>query len=140
MYILLAGYPPFWHDDHKLLYEQIKSGDYSFPSPEWDSVTPAAKELINRMLNLDPAKRITVKDALAHPWVVNRDKVASKTHRQDTIDELKKFNARRKLKGGVRAAMAIRRLASVVSRLPTKNTAALGDSTVLSSPADGEMQ
>ena len=43
MYILLAGYPPFWHDDFQQLYEQIKAGQYDFPSPEWDNVTPAAK-------------------------------------------------------------------------------------------------
>lgn len=108
MYILLAGYPPFWHEDHKVLYEQIKAGDYNYPSPEWDSVTPAAKELIDRMLCLDPARRITVDECLAHPWVARRDEVASKIHRQGTIDELKKFNARRKLKGGVRAVQVVR--------------------------------
>lgn len=43
LYILLAGYPPFWHDDHQVLYEQIKAGDYDYPSPEWDTVTPLAK-------------------------------------------------------------------------------------------------
>jgi calcium/calmodulin-dependent protein kinase (CaM kinase) II len=43
LYILLVGYPPFWHDDTQELYEQIKAGEYDFPSPEWDTVTPAAK-------------------------------------------------------------------------------------------------
>ncbi len=43
LYILLAGYPPFWHDDQAQLYELIKHGDFDFPSPEWDNVTEDAK-------------------------------------------------------------------------------------------------
>jgi serine/threonine protein kinase len=40
-----------------------------FPSPEWDTVTPEAKNLINQMLTINPAKRITADQALKHPWV-----------------------------------------------------------------------
>lgn len=40
-----------------------------FPSPEWDTVTPEAKDLINRMLTINPAKRITASEALKHPWI-----------------------------------------------------------------------
>ena len=43
LYILLAGYPPFWDEEQAKLYEQIKNADYEFPSPEWDSVTKEAK-------------------------------------------------------------------------------------------------
>ena len=41
-----------------------------FPSPEWDSVTEEAKDLINKMLTVDQSKRITAADALKHPWIV----------------------------------------------------------------------
>lgn len=40
-----------------------------FPSPEWDTVTPEAKDLINKMLTINPAKRITASEALKHPWI-----------------------------------------------------------------------
>lgn len=40
-----------------------------FPSPEWDTVTPEAKDLINKMLTINPAKRVTATDALKHPWI-----------------------------------------------------------------------
>jgi len=40
-----------------------------FPSPEWDTVTPEAKDLINKMLTINPAKRITAAEALKHPWI-----------------------------------------------------------------------
>uniref|UniRef100_A0A8C1NTQ9 calcium/calmodulin-dependent protein kinase n=1 Tax=Cyprinus carpio TaxID=7962 RepID=A0A8C1NTQ9_CYPCA len=98
LYILLVGYPPFWDEDQHRLYQQIKAGAYDFPSPEWDTVTPEAKDLINKMLTINPSKRITAAEALKHPWISHRSTVASCMHRQETVECLKKFNARRKLK------------------------------------------
>lgn len=50
------------------------------------------------MLTVNPGKRITAAEALKHPWICQRERVASVVHRQETVDCLKKFNARRKLK------------------------------------------
>ncbi|XP_045569772.1 calcium/calmodulin-dependent protein kinase type II delta 2 chain, partial [Salmo salar] len=75
LYILLVGYPPFWDEDQHRLYQQIKAGAYDFPSPEWDTVTPDAKDLINKMLTINP----------------QRSTVASMMHRQETVECLKKF-------------------------------------------------
>ncbi|XP_076264386.1 calcium/calmodulin-dependent protein kinase II isoform X8 [Rhynchophorus ferrugineus] len=105
LYILLVGYPPFWDEDQHRLYAQIKAGAYDYPSPEWDTVTPEAKNLINQMLTVNPVKRITAADALKHPWICQRERVASVVHRQETVDCLKKFNARRKLKGAILTTM-----------------------------------
>ncbi|XP_068454971.1 calcium/calmodulin-dependent protein kinase (CaM kinase) II beta 1 isoform X4 [Clinocottus analis] len=116
LYILLVGYPPFWDEDQHKLYQQIKAGAYDFPSPEWDTVTPEAKNLINQMLTINPAKRITAQEALKHPWVCQRSTVASMMHRQETVECLKKFNARRKLKGAILTTMLVSRNFSVGSR------------------------
>uniref|UniRef100_A0A8C4VS88 calcium/calmodulin-dependent protein kinase n=1 Tax=Gopherus evgoodei TaxID=1825980 RepID=A0A8C4VS88_9SAUR len=116
LYILLVGYPPFWDEDQHKLYQQIKAGAYDFPSPEWDTVTPEAKNLINQMLTINPAKRITAHEALKHPWVCQRSTVASMMHRQETVECLKKFNARRKLKVNVPASL-------FASREPRQTTA-----------------
>ncbi|XP_053203142.1 calcium/calmodulin-dependent protein kinase type II delta chain-like isoform X10 [Panonychus citri] len=105
LYILLVGYPPFWDEDQHRLYAQIKAGAYDYPSPEWDTVTPEAKNLINSMLTINPEKRITAAEALKHPWICQRERVASTLHRQETVDCLKKFNARRKLKGAILTTM-----------------------------------
>ncbi|XP_024938225.1 calcium/calmodulin-dependent protein kinase type II alpha chain isoform X21 [Cephus cinctus] len=105
LYILLVGYPPFWDEDQHRLYSQIKTGSYDYPSPEWDTVTPEAKNLINQMLTVNPGKRITASEALKHPWICQRERVASVVHRQETVDCLKKFNARRKLKGAILTTM-----------------------------------
>ncbi|XP_056887826.1 calcium/calmodulin-dependent protein kinase (CaM kinase) II beta 1 isoform X17 [Takifugu flavidus] len=119
LYILLVGYPPFWDEDQHKLYQQIKAGAYDFPSPEWDTVTPEAKNLINQMLTINPAKRITAQEALKHPWVCQRSTVASMMHRQETVECLKKFNARRKLKGAILTTMLVSRNFSVGSKQTT---------------------
>ncbi|XP_042621420.1 calcium/calmodulin-dependent protein kinase type II delta chain isoform X10 [Cyprinus carpio] len=117
LYILLVGYPPFWDEDQHKLYQQIKAGAYDFPSPEWDTVTPEAKNLINQMLTINPAKRITAQEALKHPWVCQRSTVASMMHRQETVECLKKFNARRKLKGAILTTMLVSRNFSAAKSL-----------------------
>ncbi|XP_026875711.2 calcium/calmodulin-dependent protein kinase type II subunit beta isoform X14 [Electrophorus electricus] len=120
LYILLVGYPPFWDEDQHKLYQQIKAGAYDFPSPEWDTVTPEAKNLINQMLTINPTKRITAQEALKHPWVCQRSTVASMMHRQETVECLKKFNARRKLKGAILTTMLVSRNFSAAKSLLNK--------------------
>ncbi|XP_010021937.1 PREDICTED: calcium/calmodulin-dependent protein kinase type II subunit gamma-like, partial [Nestor notabilis] len=122
LYILLVGYPPFWDEDQHKLYQQIKAGAYDFPSPEWDTVTPEAKNLINQMLTINPAKRITADQALKHPWVCQRSTVASMMHRQETVECLRKFNARRKLKGAILTTMLVSRNFSAAKRLLNKKS------------------
>ncbi|XP_043112312.1 calcium/calmodulin-dependent protein kinase type II subunit gamma isoform X28 [Puntigrus tetrazona] len=145
LYILLVGYPPFWDEDQHKLYQQIKAGAYDFPSPEWDTVTPEAKNLINQMLTINPAKRITADQALKHPWVCQRSTVASMMHRQETVECLRKFNARRKLKGAILTTMLVSRNFSVGRQhtspaTPTTSTAALAQEackSLLNKKSDG---
>ncbi|XP_039990387.1 calcium/calmodulin-dependent protein kinase type II subunit gamma-like isoform X12 [Xiphias gladius] len=134
LYILLVGYPPFWDEDQHKLYQQIKAGAYDFPSPEWDTVTPEAKNLINQMLTINPAKRITADQALKHPWVCHRSTVASMMHRQETVECLRKFNARRKLKGAILTTMLVSRNFSV-GRQHTNSAAAASSTASLAQEA-----
>jgi len=128
LYILLVGYPPFWDEDQHRLYAQIKAGAYDYPSPEWDTVTPEAKNLINQMLTVNPAKRIRSDEALKHPWICQRERVASMVHRQETVECLKKFNARRKLKGAILTTMLVSRNFSSI--LSARSIASKGKSEV----------
>ncbi|XP_051235411.1 calcium/calmodulin-dependent protein kinase type II delta chain isoform X1 [Dicentrarchus labrax] len=144
LYILLVGYPPFWDEDQHKLYQQIKAGAYDFPSPEWDTVTPEAKNLINQMLTINPAKRITADQAIKHPWVCQRSTVASMMHRQETVECLRKFNARRKLKGAILTTMLVSRNFSVgrqhTSPAATTSTASMAQEackTLLNKKSDG---
>ncbi|XP_066576982.1 calcium/calmodulin-dependent protein kinase type II delta 1 chain isoform X20 [Amia ocellicauda] len=153
LYILLVGYPPFWDEDQHRLYQQIKAGAYDFPSPEWDTVTPEAKDLINKMLTINPAKRITAAEALKHPWICQRSTVASMMHRQETVECLKKFNARRKLKGAILTTMLATRNFSAAKSLMNKkpdgvkkrkSTSSVQtmepQTTVIHNPADGNKE
>jgi len=123
LYILLVGYPPFWDDDQTRLYNQIKSGSYEYPPPEWETVTPEAKNLINSMLTMNPLKRITAAEALKHQWIFQPERVASSMHRQETVECLKKFNAKRKLKGAILTTMiATRNFASLIPKPDEEST------------------
>uniref|UniRef100_A0A672FUE7 calcium/calmodulin-dependent protein kinase n=1 Tax=Salarias fasciatus TaxID=181472 RepID=A0A672FUE7_SALFA len=145
LYILLVGYPPFWDEDQHKLYQQIKAGAYDFPSPEWDTVTPEAKNLINQMLTINPAKRITADQALKHPWVCQRSTVASMMHRQETVECLRKFNARRKLKGAILTTMLVSRnfsgelwqLTVLINNHCLLRPPQEAQTTVVHNPADG---
>lgn len=137
LYILLVGYPPFWDEDQPRLYAQIKAGAYDYPSPEWDTVTPEAKNLINSMLTVNPAKRITATEALKHPWICQRERVASVVHRQETVDCLKKFNARRKLKGAILTTMLATRNFSSNALSPAVSPAILAGRSLIVKKNDG---
>ena len=69
LYTLLCGRRPFEEDEKYPLYLKVSSGDYNFDYPEWSVVSETGKEFIRRMLEVDPEKRITVDEALAHPWL-----------------------------------------------------------------------
>ncbi|XP_055766333.1 calcium/calmodulin-dependent protein kinase type II delta 2 chain-like isoform X2 [Salvelinus fontinalis] len=142
LYILLVGYPPFWDEDQHRLYQQIKAGAYDFPSPEWDTVTPDAKDLINKMLTINPGKRITTAEALKHPWICQRSTVASMMHRQETVECLKKFNARRKLKGAILTTLLVTKNFSAVKSLLNKKADAVkanNKANTVTSPKDNSL-
>lgn len=120
LYILLVGYPPFYDEDEKKMYDEIRAGKFYYPSPEWDTVTTQAKHLINQMLTTNPHKRITAAEALLHPWICQRNQIASKVHRQDTVNSLKGFNARRKLKGAILTTIFANKFVGK-SAMPTKD-------------------
>ncbi|KAH8067963.1 calmodulin-dependent protein kinase [Aureococcus anophagefferens] len=87
VFILLGGYPPFDDSDGvAAMYATIKAGKYSFDDRYWGSVSPEAKSFIKSLLQL------------------------STTDLKTTIENLKKWNARRKLKGGIKAIMAANRV------------------------------
>eukprot|EP00951_Prasinocladus_malaysianus_P038313 scaffold419731_cov39-Prasinocladus_malaysianus.AAC.1 len=65
--MLLVGYPPFEDGDGiAAMLQDICRGRFDFNDPAWELVTPEAKDLVKRMLTVDPKKRITAKMALHH--------------------------------------------------------------------------
>ncbi|XP_069035031.1 peripheral plasma membrane protein CASK isoform X15 [Lepisosteus oculatus] len=105
LFILLSGCLPFYGTKERL-FEAIIKGKYKMNPRQWSHISESAKDLVRRMLMLDPAERITVYEALNHPWLKERDRYAYKIHLPETVEQLRKFNARRKLKGAVLAAVS----------------------------------
>lgn len=65
MYIFLTGKPPFETDNLEKTYKRIKAGDFVIPP----SMNKDAADLLNRMLVVDPSKRATFNEVLAHPFM-----------------------------------------------------------------------
>jgi len=69
LYTLLCGFPPFYDESIETLTEKVAKGQYTFLSPWWDDISKSAQELIRHLLTVDPDKRYTIKEFLAHPWI-----------------------------------------------------------------------
>ncbi|KAF1791843.1 Calcium/calmodulin-dependent/calcium-dependent protein kinase [Phytophthora cactorum] len=91
-YILLCGFPPFYDENNAALFQSIKSGVYDYPSPYWDCVSDSAKDLISRLLVVDPKKRFTAQQVLEHPWVADIHGVSGDALPHFT-QEMKRYNA-----------------------------------------------
>jgi serine/threonine protein kinase len=111
VYILLGGYPPFHDDNHAILYRKIKAADYAFEPQYWDQVSDDAKDLIRKMLVVDPDRRLTADQALRHPWFLLGDHELVSRNLTKTLDTMKKFNARRKFKGVAKGIMMANKMA-----------------------------
>ena len=64
LYAMVCGSLPFDDENIRNLFKKIKGGQYTIPP----HVSAGAKDLIHRMLLVDPLQRISVPDIMAHPW------------------------------------------------------------------------
>lgn len=110
IYILLSGVPPFWDESEQGIFEQVLKGDLDFSSEPWPSISKSAKDLVRKMLNRDPEKRLTAHEALCHPWVCVDGVAPDKPLDSAVLTRLKQFSAMNKLK-----KMALRVIAENLS-------------------------
>jgi calcium/calmodulin-dependent protein kinase I len=101
LYILLCGFPPFYDDNNKKLFSLIINANFTFPDPYWTDVSEEAKDLVSKLLVVDPKKRLTAAEILRHPWMVSAS--TSTVHLAHLQDNLKSYNARRRFRGAIRA-------------------------------------
>lgn len=69
LFILLGGYPPFYDESEPRLFDKIRKGKYDFNDKVWTAISPEAKDLIKGLLVVDPSKRLTCEQVMAHPWI-----------------------------------------------------------------------
>lgn len=112
IYIVLGGYRPFRGEGEEVM-KQIRYGEYKFHKRYWSHVSDDAKNLITRMLTVDPEKRITAEQALCSRWIQS-DEDSLGTELSDNMNDLKNLRtAKRKIKGAVNTIIASNKLQSI---------------------------
>ncbi|XP_070766886.1 caM kinase-like vesicle-associated, like [Enoplosus armatus] len=130
MFILLSGNPPFYDETeeentdlhNRIIFCRIVAGDFEFDSPYWDDISPAAKELVCRLMEVDQMLRITAQDALWHEWIAGNG-ASEKNLKDGVCAQFEKNFAKakwRELKKAIRVTTFMQRL---------KNSEALNDSS-----------
>jgi len=112
-YILLCGYPPFYDEDQATLFETIIRGKFEFHAEYWKDISSSAKDLIRKMLTVDPKKRLDAKQALKHPWVAGEE-APDTSIAENYKTGYTKFNARRKFRGAVRTVQMVNRMGGTI--------------------------
>ena len=82
LYILLGGYPPFIDDDQAELFRKISNCDYEFYPEEFNKVSDDAKDLISSLLEVNPKKRLSAREALDDLWICSDDVIIEETNRE----------------------------------------------------------
>uniref|UniRef100_A0A452R8D1 Ribosomal protein S6 kinase n=1 Tax=Ursus americanus TaxID=9643 RepID=A0A452R8D1_URSAM len=78
LYTMLAGYTPFANgpsDTPEEILTRIGSGKFTLSGGNWNTVSETAKDLVSKMLHVDPHQRLTAKQVLQHPWITQKDKL-----------------------------------------------------------------
>jgi calcium-dependent protein kinase len=104
LYILMCGYPPFNGNNDAQIIKAVQSGKFTFPAEEWGEVSEDCKTLIKKMLNVDPTKRITAKEALNDIWVQNNSQTAKIN--TGCLKNLASFSSSSKLREAILALIA----------------------------------
>jgi serine/threonine protein kinase len=89
LFALLAGYPPFYDPNIKLLMKRVSKGEFAFDSPWWDNISKDAKDLIRNLLTVDPTKRYTINEFMAHPWIRKGSEECSQQNSNQTGEQPK---------------------------------------------------
>jgi calcium/calmodulin-dependent protein kinase I len=101
VFLLLSGNLPFMGRSQKELFRKIVSGKFEFDEDDWCDVSSEAKDLVKKLLVLDPDERLTSEQALRHKWMKAATDRLSKYSLQGTSQRLKTFNARMKLRSAM---------------------------------------
>ncbi|GLT83267.1 hypothetical protein SLE2022_015660 [Rubroshorea leprosula] len=98
LYILLSGVPPFWAETERGIFDAILKGEIDFRSDPWPRISESAKDLVKKMLTMDPRKRITPAQVLEHPWIREGGEASDKPIDSAVLSRMKQFRAMNKLK------------------------------------------
>ncbi|KAL4443603.1 hypothetical protein ABPG75_011340 [Micractinium tetrahymenae] len=95
-YILLSGFPPFWGSSDQVIFHRILSRPVDFDYQPWHQISAAAKDFVGRLLEKDPAKRMSVSEGLTHPWIT--EQAADVPLSTEIISRLQSFTHQNRVK------------------------------------------
>ncbi|KAK4441454.1 Calcium-dependent protein kinase [Sesamum alatum] len=98
LYILLCGVPPFWAETEQGVAQAIIRSVIDFKRDPWPRVSDNAKDLVKKMLDPDPSRRLTAPQVLEHPWLQNAKKAPNVSLGETVKARLKQFSVMNKLK------------------------------------------
>jgi len=93
LFILLSGNPPFFDEDNFALFEKIKSCDFNFDAPSWNSISPEAKDFISKLLVADPEARMKGDQIMDHPWILGHSMTTNTD--QNILRKMREWNSGR---------------------------------------------
>lgn len=97
LYVLIGGFPPFQGDNATEVFQSIARCNYSMDFEEFKEASQDVKDLIQRLLVLEPEKRLSIPDILQHNWFTLHNTQSSKQLPLRVLSSLKKFKAPSKL-------------------------------------------
>ncbi|KAF9592749.1 hypothetical protein IFM89_017319 [Coptis chinensis] len=106
LYILLCGVPPFWAETEQGVAQAIIRSIIDFKRDPWPKVSDNAKDLVRRMLDPDPKRRLTAQEVIDHPWLQNAKKAPNVSLGETVKARLKQFSVMNKLKKRALRVMA----------------------------------
>jgi serine/threonine protein kinase len=93
LFALLGGYFPFDNENNDIhtLKTTIKKGEFYFDEEMWSNITAEAKDLITKLLTVDPAKRVTAEQALNHSWMKMEEAVLEQKELAESLQALRNY-------------------------------------------------
>ncbi|KAI3424231.1 hypothetical protein D9Q98_009587 [Chlorella vulgaris] len=121
LYMLLAGVPPFHDKSEPRLLRSIIAGKFSMEDSVWTPVSNEAKELVSQLLVVDPSKRLTCEQVLAHPWMTRTPEAGVEQQLTQTAARIQDAITRRNSK----TAPLQKRISDAISASATPSTSRL---------------
>lgn len=140
IFLFVCGFPPFNARNQESMFAKIQRGKYRFPAKKdvGFEISDSVKELISKLLDMDPGKRLTARQAYAHPWVQG-DTAPEALLPTSIIDGLSNFRKSCRLKKAIARVMANRmscqdeeKLRTAFARFDKNNDGHLGPNEITS--------
>ncbi|KAI3702984.1 hypothetical protein L6452_28738 [Arctium lappa] len=106
LYMLLTGVPPFYGEKEREIFDAILNADLDMENRPWPSISKNAKELVKKMLSVDPMNRPSAADVLKHEWLEENGVAVYNPRESVLLTQMKCFRGMNKFKKLAREVIA----------------------------------